>query len=405
MAMNGWQTLGAALGNNPNQSFNTGVTQGIQQGNLLEQARATRNKQLALAAMTPDVMQRAQSGDPAAQGIVAAAMAQSGTNYQEQAGGAKTEQNIGWGNNAMALATGADPDQNKINNILAVMHGEPQKLTEVSGGVALNPSMTPDSQNIAPTAVGSADIAKAMADANEANAGAGKNAAEAKRAMAGIGTDKAANWEVTSDGSGNQIRVNKLTGEVAPLSLNGQPVTHLSGAGNTRAPTANDLAMIGATDPVTGKPDPLKAQAFMAWQAQQKAIDPKMSNTDYALQKFSALHRSAIGTPGAPPPQNANPITGIQVPASNPIAGAMGGAPAPAAPTGIAAAMGGAPTALPPGVSPQGDYTPPAAGPAVLPAGLPPPIKAPGSPYPEGTPLKKGNQKYIVKNGIPVPVS
>jgi hypothetical protein len=351
--MDGWSTLGQAMGGAvsgaPAQNaFNQGALQGIQQANLLQTARKSRDENLAREAITPDVVQKAASGDPASQALVMAAAAQAGLNPEQLANAQKTQQGMNWGTQAMNLATQPNPDLNALNAMNIARDGKPVDLTKVADGTAYNAMVSPNSpqQSISPTQVGAADIMLKGAQANEAGAAAGKDSAEASRARAGIGADKAGNYELVDTPQG-LMRVNKLN------PADATPVTGVGGAAITRstpnvnnatAPTTDDLAAIGATNPMTGKIDPTKAQAFMSWQAQQAASDPRMLNSSYAVQKFAALKQSAIGTPGATPPS-------ITVPAGaqgtifdpNSIAAQMAAShaqpSAPAVPAGIAGAM------------------------------------------------------------------
>lgn len=283
--MSGWSQLGAALGGGPQmkqQAYQYGVMQGAQQASLLEQAVERRNKNLALAAITPEAL---QAQDPAGQASVLATLLRSGIDPRQLSGYENQQQTTGFRQSAMAEAlkpTGVS-DQNMLNRELAVLHGQPVTLSAVQGGVSLNPQVTPDQNAFTPTDIGQALIGADNARANASNAAAGASSASAARQYAGIGADKAANYDIETDGSGHTIRINKLTGEVTPLTMaDGSPLTAAlkgkAGASEKVAPSVY-TGVFGGTS-ATGKPN-AKMQEFMAY----RALHPEMGESE-ALQSF-----------------------------------------------------------------------------------------------------------------------
>jgi len=73
----------------------------------------------------------------------------------------------------------------------------------------------------------------ALADAAAARIDMARERLAAEEARKAAGGDKGADWEVRdntdSTGAGTYVRVNKRTGEVQPLTMNGQPVTTFHG--------------------------------------------------------------------------------------------------------------------------------------------------------------------------------
>ncbi len=392
---NGWQRAGGALGGAMSGqtqaiAYQRGALMGTEQANLLQMARKNRTQNLAHEAITPGLVHRAQAGDPDAQAQLLSLSSQAGINPAEFATASRTYQQTGQSAQAWNLAQDPNADLNHLNRDMIVIGGKPVALTRVSDGTAYNAMVAPNSpqQSMAPTAVGAADIMLRGAQAGAANASAGKSNAEAARATAGIGTDK---MHIV-DGPNGPMVVNLRNPSAAAIPVtgpDGKPIGNKASTGGITAPTATDFQSIGAVNPITGKVDPAKAQAFMAWQSQQSATDPQMANTAYALRKFSALQRAPVGTPGAPgasvavapniAPVGTNPgQVGTQGTIFDPnsLAAKMAGtlpaapaAPAPAAPS-LAGAMSGNAGPAPLHVIPAAAAAPPSA-----PAGPPSPIK------------------------------
>ena len=382
--MDGWSQLGAAMGGVASgvpqqQAFNAGALQGQRQADLLDQARKARDQTLARESITPEAIANmytdpitGQPNDPSVAASVMSSMLRAGIDPRQLVGAQLDQQKLGWGNQAWAAATGANPNLDTINRMDMVRDGKPVDLTKVADGTAYNAMVSPNSpqQSISPTQVGAADIMLKGADAGAANARAADSYANAARARAGIGADKAGNYELVDTPQG-LMRVNKLNpADSMPVTgADGTAITRATpNVNNATAPTTDDLSAIGATkfDAKSGRTviDPVKAQAFMSWQTQQAASDPRMLNSSYAVQKFAALKQSAVGTPGAAPaavdvtedsgPTPLNPNAPVVVGTKgtifdpNSLAAQMAGAKFKAAqaatPAGIAGTMsGGAP--------------------------------------------------------------
>lgn len=395
MAMDGWQSLGAAFANNPQNSFNTGVTQGLTQAGLLEKARADRNKNLAIASVTPDVINGALSGDPVKQSVLISAAAQAGMNPDELINSVRGAQGLTYQGATEALAAVPGADQNLLNNRNIALNGKPVELTKLEGGMSFNPQVTPNSpsQSMNLTQVGSADVMLKGAQAGEAGAAAGKDVAQtglARAQTADVG-------QRVVDGPNGPVVVNILRPGASSAAINGpdgKPLGNKPTASGSQDLTTTDYQALGATDPTTGKVNPLKAQAYSAWQQQQAAQDPRFNNKAFAMAQFQQKQMEAAQNR---PPMGPNVMAGVNDTQGNPItkpfsfvqpppapvgaAAALGGA-APAAPSGAAGAMSGN-GPLPPGVSPQGDYTPPVGVvQPTIPAGNPLPSQAPPSKIP-----------------------
>lgn len=196
--MSGWATLGAALGGANNGArqqmlFNQGAEQGARMENLLGEARRRRDQNLAFQSITPQSIQSAMStadpitGQPyapeaaqAMQGNLVSALLHAGVDPRQFSGYQKDRQAIGWGDDAMRVATSANPDDNLLNRMQIVRAGKPVELTKVEGNAVLNPYATPDSQTVKMT-----DLGQAMAGAQGALAGKYTADAGAAHALAG----------------------------------------------------------------------------------------------------------------------------------------------------------------------------------------------------------------------------
>lgn len=367
--MSGFSELGAALGGldqSQANAYQTGMLRGAQGADLLEQARQRRNQNLALAAITPEKIAAAQA-DPTGPGSydLAAALIQADRDPRQIAEYGKTEQGIGWGNQAMTAATAPNADLNLLNRINMVRNGKPVDLSKVEGNTLISPMVTPGLQaslggNV-PTAVGQSDITAALARAGASNA-------SAARQYAGIGADKAANHDIVANEDGILVNIDKLTGKSAPVldttgnPLKGSPKGGKGGDG-TVPPTMYE-AVLGKPL-ATGKPNPmqLQFQNFMA-------LHPELSDIEGLRQFARASQNTPTGNFGDP--KNPESSATYTTPAS--IGDALGSPTAPAIPTispvpaSLAEALNTAATAkpVPGGVNSAGDYTPPAVPPAAL---------------------------------------
>lgn len=370
--MSGFSDLGAALGGldqSQSNAYQTGMLRGAQGADLLEQARQRRNKNLAMAAITPDKIASAQA-DPAGQGAsdLAAALVQGGVNPSEVSNYIRSMQGTGMRGQAWQAATQPGASVASLNPMLAVIDGKPVAVSGVEGNTLINKYVDPSQQAAAggnvPTAVGQSDITAALARAGASNA-------SAARSYAGIGADKAGNYDLVTDGSGNMVRVNKLTGQPTPITMaDGTPLTAKKGASGTSAgkvPPSVYEAVLGKALP-TGKPNPMQLQ-FQNYMA----LHPDMTDEE-GLRSFA---RASMNDPA----NNANPIpltpeqitagkAGISLTTTPSSLGEAIGAPSPQVippePASMAEALNSANTAKPiPGqVNASGDYTPPATPPA-----------------------------------------
>jgi hypothetical protein len=247
--------------------------------------------------------------------------------------------------------------------MLAVIDGKPVAVTGVQDNTLINKYVEPGQEaavggNV-PTDVGQSDITAALARAGASNA-------SAARQYAGIGADKAGNYDVVTDDSGQLVRVNKLTGESTPVTLpGGVPLKGKSGKGSADAgkvPPSLYEAVLGKPL-VTGKPNPAQQQfqAFMA-------LHPEMSDME-GLRAF-ALASQNVPTGNFDDPKNpANSGATYTTPSS--IGEALG---APAIPTirpvpssmTEALNLHGTSAPIPGKVNASGDYTPPAAGKTII---------------------------------------
>lgn len=285
---NGFQTFGAILGGGDrmaSNAYNTGVVQGAQGADLLEEAASRRNKNVAMAAMTSDLVQRAQSGDPAAQAQLISGAVQAGVNPQQITGAQQDQQAIGWGDKSMAMALDPHADLNTLNRVQIVRSGKPVQLSDVKDGVSLDQYVTPDQNTFTPTAVGQSEMAQHLAAAGASNA-------SAARQYAGIGADKAANYDIQNTTDGHVARINKLTGQ-SDLVMNpdGTPMSALlSGRGvGTPEKVAPTVYEQNFGKPSTNGGPNAKMQQFQAY----RAIHPELDEAD-ALQKFELADQNTF---------------------------------------------------------------------------------------------------------------
>lgn len=291
-AATGWSSLGRTLGGGGMQAQNAfalGQYRGAQMANVLEEARMRRDKNLALQSITPEAL-----ADPAQRSAITAAMIRAGEDPNHLAESDLTNQRAGIQALALQNATSATPDLNLQNRLLAVYNGKPVDLSTVQGNTLLSQFVTPDEQaqyggNV-PTAVGQSEITKAMAGAAAENARAAASYASAKRQLAGIGADKAANYELVDTADG-LMRVNKLDPtDAQPVTTDsGSAITRLmrtSGAGGGKSiPSPATLKQVFGEPKVGGEPNE-QTQDFLSWQALQAQNDPRYNNGDFALQQY-----------------------------------------------------------------------------------------------------------------------
>lgn len=292
-AATGWSSLGRTLGGGGMQTQNAfamGQLRGAQMANALEEARMRRDKNLALQSITPEAL-----ADPAQRSAITAAIIRAGGDPNHLAQYDQTAQNTDFRRQAWEAANGASPDLNLMNRQLAVISGKPVDLSTVQGGTLLSQFVTPDEQaqygGNTPTAVGQSEIARAMAGAGAENARAAASYASAKRQLAGIGADKASNYELVDTADG-LVRVNKLDPtDAQPVTTGGgSSITRLmrtggASGGGKSIPSPATLKQVFGEPKVGGEPNE-QTQDFLSWQALQAQNDPRYNNGDFALQQY-----------------------------------------------------------------------------------------------------------------------
>lgn len=291
-ASTGWSALGQALGGGglrTQNAFITGQLRGAQIANVLEQARMRRDKNLAIQSITPEAL-----ADPTQRSAIAAAVLRAGGDPNHLAEYDATNQKSGIQAMALQNALSNTPDLNLGNRLSQAYTMKPVDLSTVQGGTLINQFVTPDEQAAyggnTPTAVGQSEIAKALAGAKAEDARAAASYASAARQRAGIGADKASNYELVDTADG-LVRVNKLdpTDATPVTSGTGSAITRLirtGGAGGGRdIPSPATLKQVFGEPKVGGEPNEA-AQDFLSWQALQAQTDPAYNNGDYALQQY-----------------------------------------------------------------------------------------------------------------------
>jgi hypothetical protein len=211
---------------------------------------------------------------------------------------------------AMTLASGEHPDLNALNTRMIVIGGKPVDLTKVEGNVVFDPMQTPDGQAMTPTAIGQAMVGADAARAADSYASAGAHNAAAARSRAGIGADKAANYELLPDQSGQLVRVNKLTGQAAPIMVDGSdaegpPIARAlmsggkgHGSGSSPALTSEEIkAMFGGPMGV----DAAKYTKFLQYMKNNGITDARQAALNYSTDMHGVQSGSSTGVPVAPP--------------------------------------------------------------------------------------------------------
>lgn len=316
--MNGWSELGAILGGGKQlrqRAYDTGITQGARQADLLEQARTRRDHNLGLQAVTPQRIQSFISGnDPTTglpldaevkaslQGQLLNGLLHGGIDPRQLSGYQKDQQGIGFRNDAMTAATDPNVSLDSLNRRLMVINGKPVDLTHVADGVAYNPMLDPHSQTIDPTQVGLAEIMLRGAQAAQANAGARRNDAQARLAS------------TKADAGG-----------FAPNSKDSKPTLP--------AISALGAALGQGYDPKTGQVTipPEKMREFLAWQADKAATDPRYNNGDYALQHYASEAPLGAGIHDQPEDVGALSLDSMMAPPGRAKAGTKPASAEPAA--------------------------------------------------------------------------
>lgn len=291
----GWSRLGQVLGDNnqvAQNAYQRGMLQGVQGADVMEQARRRRDQNMGFSSITPQIMQSAMSGDPVARAELASSGLHAGINLSTLGGGLESF-NTGLQEQQLFDAARSGTPMSQLNPALAVMHGQPLKLSSVEGNTLIDPYALPGQQgqeggNV-PTAVGQSDISKALAEAEQAHAGAFRNTQQGLRAQAGINADKAGNYVLSTDAAtGQAVRVNKITGQELPVTdASGKPVTlGAHGGGQMSDPKPEVLEQaFGKPNFGAGKPN----QAYLDFKLYQRLHaqdDPAYNNGDYALAQY-----------------------------------------------------------------------------------------------------------------------
>lgn len=255
----GWANVGSAIAGNParqSQIYEQGATGVARLEGLLSEARLKRDQESGLAGITPEAIAAANSGDPAAQASIASVMFHADKNpeqlssYQKQTLGNRIQQDI------YDQAKGGAPIAS-LNPLLAAFEGKVQDVSRVQDGVSYNPTVAPDQNKFDPTQVGLAEIMQKQAAAGASNASAASSYASAARTRAGIGLDKAANYEIVDTPAG-LVRVPKLGGSAVPITFDDGTNVKKSG-GNGAAPSGYRFDMDGNLKVIPGGPADKKA--------------------------------------------------------------------------------------------------------------------------------------------------
>lgn len=304
----GWARLGEVLGGTGQvrqNAYNRGVMQGAQVADVMEQARRRRDQNIGFSGITPEVVQAALAGNPDARATLAASGLHAGINLDTLGGGLNNLIKGGQEQTLFNDATNGVPiDQ--LNARLAVLHGQPVKLTEVQGNTVINPYALPNQQAAVggntPTAVGQSDIGRNLALAEQARAGAFRNTAEGQHALSEIN-------QVGTDDNGNAILINRLHGNTQGITdTAGSPLRiQPKGAGQLSDPKPSALDQAFGKAPNDHKPNP-EYQQFKLFQQLHAADDPAYNNGDYALAQYMAA-KSGTAQLGHAPMAGAIPLT------------------------------------------------------------------------------------------------
>jgi hypothetical protein len=254
----------------------------------------------------------------------------------------------------IAESTSGPIDYNRLNAIKMASSATPTEIVRALGEGQYTTNAYRTDPTVVTSDIGKALIGERGARAASAMAEADAHRAQAERARAGIGADKAANYEVIDTPQG-RLRVNKLTGETSALTLGGQPVTTRT---ESKPFTEADVKAGGLDDP----------EKFLEFQ-KRKAKNPAASDRDvYVGMKQDEADEAELQKNLDLANQDVHP---------SPSIGSMFGKALQSVINPIGAAVAGAPKSA----------------------------NVAGSPHPEGTKLRgKDGKMYIVQNGQPVPL-
>ncbi len=266
-------------------------------------------KQIKLDALDPATLAAAFAGAgvPQEHAAGAAGLDRAGNNASQIGALMKTLQEQAIARDARDAAVRGD--LNGANANLFGLADKPVTLSQVTDGVALNPTVTPDQNAFTPTAVGQSMIGQRNAAAANSYAGAGAN---------------------------NALRDLRDT-QTAAGGFN----PHV-GAGTGKLPPVADIrAILPATGPMNAQGNPTVNPADVAGVMGWLSENPGMTVGDY-------VNRAPIGSAGAMPPRGADTLPGLPpagVPGDD---SAAAGAPA-ITPQAVSQALA---SAAPPGSGP-----------------------------------------------------
>lgn len=245
-------------------------------------------KQVKLDALDPATLGAAlaATGVPQDQSGGAAGLVRAGQNVNEIGGLMKTLQSLAVQRAARDAAVRGD--LNGANAQLFGLASKPVTLSQVTDGVALDPTVTPDRNAFDPTAVGQAMINQRNAAAADSAAGAG--AANALRDLRQVQT-AAGGFNPNTGGGKNKL----------------PPVSDITSILPKTRPAADPLA--------TPAPDPAQVAQVISWLGK----NPGSTVGDY-------VNRAPLGSPGVVAPND----IGQLLTAAAPVAGTPAAAPAPA---------------------------------------------------------------------------
>lgn len=341
-AATGGQALGFMLGGGGAaqraQIYNQAAYRGAQMQDVLAQARQRQQEGIARDNYAAELRKR---GDPDSMDLASMVLS-SGANMNPSEIAKAREQMLHARVMQEAINYAKDPnfDQNRQTRLLEAIEGKPQQHMKIEGDTQFDPFVTPGGQTPTTTAVGKARIA-------ELGSLVAEHGAQARRAEAGIGADKAGNYELKDTPQG-MVRVNKITGEATPVTQDGNQIAKPPKTPPRFTDTERLSLMGGKPDPETGKvtPDPVKLGDFMSRQAASPGKSDAEIFNDMKTAEMQA-NTQAANTPSAEMQAN--------------LGNMVGGAKQPA--------------------------------------------KVGDSPHPEGTQLRGPDGKlYVVKNGQPVPL-
>lgn len=213
--------------------YNKTLLTGAQAQNAMQEARMNRAKAL-IAEQQQNARGRYLSDF---QGAGLGDLAQLAADAGLGADSSNPAQILGLLSQARATQAANSSDDAAMNRNIAVFAGKPLELSTTNGGITTaNPYTAP---MVAPNAVGQATIAAH-------NAAAQDSLANAARARAGIGADKAGNYEVLPTQNG-YVRVNKLTGATDAVKL-GDAALQPAARPAFGSLTTDDISLIAPPD-------------------------------------------------------------------------------------------------------------------------------------------------------------